>query len=912
MTPMKLDESAPAAVAITAAARIPGIPALFKRLSLRQRFLVGPLLGLLLLGVLTTAFLFELQHQNVLLKRVAEENLAAYDRYSQVFVNLSEQHLALDELLSNTRKVDEEELYDAAKQRLNAIHGGVRDLEQALPAATYGGERLAAQRGELLTSTLRYRNAATTAVTMATVNLSLAPAQLALVNETFTAMNRTFVKFLGAERRAIRDDIAAQVRHGEVSSTIIVSSGAVAALLLIALSFVLSRVLSRALETHIEALADLGKRAGAQVAVEGTNEIDRIAQAIGAFRRSLLQLRDSEQTLAATNRALTVALDEVGQARDELEVRVDERTHDLSEANTAMRAEIELRKEAERHLTIYAEIIRSTGEAVAITDLEGKIIEVNPAYEKAIGQSRDELIGTGLYATGSADDGGGSYRELWRSVMTEGHWTGEVLDRRSNGESFPSWALINTVHDEGGNPTHYVCVSRDITTLKQSEQQLQKLAFYDTLTQLPNRALFNDRLNVALANAERDHTFVAVIYVDLDRFKDVNDTLGHAAGDRLLIEVGQRISGCIRAADTLARTGGDEFTILLSHPETEAAAADVAERIVAAAAKPVQLGDKTVYVGASTGISFYPKDGKDAETLQMNADIAMYEAKEGGRGQSRVFSREMIGRSKDRLSLSVQIDAALTNDEFTLFYQPIINSSTGQVESAEALIRWQRPGGEMVLPDKFIRHAEASGLIKKIDCWVLERACRDAVSWVGQYGRELSVCVNLSAVSMQQPNMAHIIADILQRTKLPPRLLNIEITETAVISDPYAARRVLGEIVSLGVGMSLDDFGTGYSSLSYLTRFPISCIKLDRAFVDRIGKDVASEEVIRSLLGLAARLKLRVVAEGVELQSQQNFLASVGCDLMQGFHFVRPMSGAALPDWLASHGHDHTVEIVDA
>ena len=670
MTPIKSDNLAFPAVAVAAVTRIPGIAALFKRLSLRQRFLVEPLLGLLLLGLLTAAFLFELQHQNALLKRVAEQNIAAYDRYSEVFVNLSEQHLALHELLRNTQKLDEEALYDGAKQSLNRIHRAVRDLEQALPAATDGGERLAAKRSELLGSTQAYRNAATSAVTMATVNLALAPAQLALANESFTAMNRRFVKFLDAERSAIRSDVAAQVHHGEVISGIIVVSGAVAAALLIALSFVLSRLLSRALDTHIETLMDLGNRAGTHVAIEGTDEVDRIAQAIGAFRQSLLQLQDNEQTLAATNRALTAALDEVGRARDELELRVDARTRDLSEANAAMRAEIELRKEAERRLTIYAEIIRSTGEAVAITDLEGKIIEVNPAYETAIGRSRDELLGTGLYAAGVAADGGSSYRELWRGVRTDGHWTGEVLDRRSNGESFPSWALINTVHDEQGDPTHYVCVSRDITTLKQSEQQLQKLAFYDTLTQLPNRALFNDRLHVALANAERDRAFIAVIYVDLDRFKDVNDTLGHAAGDRLLIEVGHRISGCIRSADTLARTGGDEFTILLSHPETEAAAVDVAERIVTAAAKPVQLGDKTVYVGASIGISFYPNDGTDAETLQMNADMAMYEAKEGGRGQCRVFSREMVGRSKDRLSLSVQIDAALTNDEFTLFYQP--------------------------------------------------------------------------------------------------------------------------------------------------------------------------------------------------------------------------------------------------
>jgi diguanylate cyclase (GGDEF)-like protein/PAS domain S-box-containing protein len=882
-----------------------GISALFGRLSLRQRFLVEPVLGIVLLAALTTAFVFEVQHQNALLKRIADQNLAAYDRYSAVFVDLSEQHLALHELLATAQTLDEVALYDAAKVRLNEIHRAVRQLEAVLPNAEQESGSLSTLRAELLSDTHAYRNAVTSAITMATVNLALGPAQLLRVDESFSAMNRTFAMFLDTERHEIVAEIGSRVRHGDIGSAVIVLSGVAAAVLLIALSFALSRLLSRALQTQINALTELGSQAGARVPAGGTDEVERIAQAITAFRQSLLQLRDSEQTLATTNSALTAALEEVGRARDELELRVHARTRDLREANSAMRAEIDLRKEAERHLTIYAEIIRSTGEAVAITDLSGRIIEVNPAYETAIGRSRDELIGSPLYEGHAGDETESTFRELWRAIETDGHWTGEVLDRRSNGESFPSWALINAVRDERGNATHYVCVSRDITTLKQSEQQLQKLAFYDTLTQLPNRALFNDRLRVALANAARDGTRVAVMYLDLDGFKDVNDTLGHAAGDRLLIEVGRRIAGCIRSVDTLARTGGDEFTILLSNPDSDADAVAVAERIVEAAGRAVRLGDKIVYVGASIGISFCPKDGTDSETLQMKADMAMYESKQGGRGQCRVFSGEMVGRSSDRISLSVRIEAALANDEFALFYQPIVNSATGDVERVEALIRWQRPGCEPLLPEEFIRHAEASGLIKKIDCWVLERACRDAMSWFERDGRELSVCVNLSAVSMQQANMARIIADILERTKLPPRLLNLEITETAVIADPHAARRVLGEIVSLGVGMSLDDFGTGYSSLSYLTRFPINCIKLDCAFVDRIGKDKASEEVIRSLLELASKLNLRVVAEGVEQQAQQDFLSGAGCDLMQGYHFVRPMARATLHDWLAARDQAH-------
>jgi len=556
--------------------------------------------------------------------------------------------------------------------------------------------------------------------------------------------------------------------------------------------------------------------------------------------------------------------------------------------------------EASQSLKIYAEVVRCTGEAVIITDLAGTIVDVNPAYENFIGRSRDELVGTPLYGGVPTEGAEGSHGELWHVLRTCGRWTGELLDRRSNGESFPSWVLINAVRDERGEPVHYVCVARDITALKQSEEQLKRLAFYDTLTQLPNRALFNDRLGVALQGAGRRQALVAVVYLDLDRFKDVNDTLGHPAGDRLLVEISRRLETCVRAVDTVARMGGDEFTILLTDLDTEADAVGVVERILEMVGRPVALGDDTVRVGASLGLSFFPKDGQNAEALQQAADLALYQAKQGGRGQYRAFGPEMHAKGNSRLSLSVQIDAALTNDEFTLAYQPIVNLTTGQVEGVEALIRWLRPDGESIAPAQFIPHAEEAGLIKRIDSWVLERACRDAVRWQQGDNRGLRVSVNLSAVSVQQPHMARVIEDILQRTGLAPSLLSLEITETAVISNPDAVRRALDDVVRLGVGVSLDDFGTGYSSLSYLTRFPINCIKLDRTFVERIGRDPASEEVITSLLGLARKLKLKVVAEGIEDPGQQDFLSRVGCDLMQGFFFGRPMAGDQLLGWLAS------------
>ena len=339
--------------------------------------------------------------------------------------------------------------------------------------------------------------------------------------------------------------------------------------------------------------------------------------------------------------------------------------------------------------------------------------------------------------------------------------------------------------------------------------------------------------------------------------------------------------------------------MLLTHLLGDDDAEMIAKRIVEAVSMPVNLGEQTVYVGASVGISFHPRDALDAETLHKHADVAMYAAKQEGRGQYRVFTEDMLGQDSERLSLSAEIDAALKNGEFTLHYQPIVDATTGQPDGVEALIRWRKPSGEWIPPVKFIPHAEQAGLIKRIDCWVLEHACAQAARWGTVNGKLLRMSVNLSSISLQHGEMARQIGDILQRTGLPPRLLNIEITETAVIASPKVALGVLEEIVALGVSVSMDDFGTGYSSLNYLTQFPIDCIKLDRTFVDKIGKDRANEQVITSLLDLARKLSLNVVAEGVEQVNQREFLEQQGCKLVQGFYTGKPMPAEELLAWLA-------------
>ena len=751
---------------------------LFDRFSLRQRFLVGPLLGLVLLCALAAAFTYELQGETRLLRRLNDSDVAAYDRYSEVFVNLAEQHMALLELLRETRGVDEGQLYDAKKRRLDRIYKAVSDLEQVLPSAAATSDpdtELSARHRELFARTLDYRNSASSAVTMPTINLALGPAYVTALNAKFTAMEQAFVSFLKAERTSVRAEIASQVRYGETSSAVILLGGVSAALLLMALSMVLSRLLARALEKQIAALSALGTEAGSRVPVEGSNEIERIAHAIAVFRQSLLRLQEGEQALSASNASLKQALEDVHSTRSDLERRVQERTRELQDANTA---------------------------------------------------------------------------------------------------------------------------------LKRSEEQLQKLAFYDVLTQLPNRALLNDRLRMALAAAERQQDLIALMYLDLDGFKEVNDTLGHAAGDGLLIEIGERIGRCIRGSDTLGRTGGDEFTVLLAHAGSIEDVTAIAQRIIEAVALPIEVGGQPVRVGTSIGISFYPRDGQDAETLQIKADLAMYKAKRAGRGQYRVFEGEPAAEG---LSLTAELQAALARDEFVIFYQPIISAASGRVERVEALLRWRRPGRGLTLPEAFLPYAEASGLIRRIDAWVLERACGDARRWLRDDTQQ-SLCVNLSGLTLQQAGVVEMVAGVLARTGLPSRQLHLEVLERSIASQRRAVSDALTAIAALGVGVSLDDFGSRDSAAADLACFPFDCVKLDRALVNRIGEDPASEERIRALRAIATRLSLRVVAEGVEHPHQQAFLAALGCDLMQGYRFVRPMPGDMLPDWLAANGQSRLLK----
>ncbi|HSN68724.1 MAG TPA: EAL domain-containing protein, partial [Thermoanaerobaculia bacterium] len=422
-------------------------------------------------------------------------------------------------------------------------------------------------------------------------------------------------------------------------------------------------------------------------------------------------------------------------------------------------------------------------------------------------------------------------------------------------------------------------------------QQIEHVAYHDALTGLPNRPLFLDRLIVALAQAARYDFKIAIFFLDVDHFKDINDTLGHSHGDALLKELADRLRKCLRAGDTVSRFGGDEFTIFAQHVDRVEDIARIAQKLLDTVKQPFRVGDHELFVSMSVGISFFPLDGSDPETLLKNADAAMYRAKEQGRDTYQIYAPAMNACAIERLSLETQLRRALENEEFEVHYQPLVELESGTVYGAEALLRWRRPDGRIAAPRTFMRTLDASGLIVPVGDWVLRRACQDAVEWSDIDGFRISVAVNLAARQFQRPNLAERIAAVLGETGLEPPRLELEITESCAMQNAEASVRTMRELKRAGVRIAVDDFGTGYSSLHYLKRFPIDTLKLDRSFVQDVNEDHGDAAIATAVVSMATSLGLKLVAEGIETPEQLAFFRERRCSRGQGFLFGRPMAG---------------------
>ncbi len=539
-----------------------------------------------------------------------------------------------------------------------------------------------------------------------------------------------------------------------------------------------------------------------------------------------------------------------------------------------------------------AAVFENTSEGVLIADEAGNIVAVNKAFESITGYQEQEVLGRNPRVIKSNRHDDEFYGSMWSQILEKGVWRGEIWNRRKNGDVFPVWQSIRAIYDEKANVSHYVSVFSDISSIKQSQEKLDFLAYHDPLTGLPNRLLFQDRLEHALNHAKREQHGVALLFLDLDRFKNINDSLGHPLGDVLLVEVSKRLSQHVRQDDTVARLGGDEFVVILERVEKPEDPAILAQKIIDTFEEPIIAEGYELLVTMSIGISQYPNDGEDVPTLVKNADAALYRAKEEGRNCFQFYTSELTENVIERLAMENALRGALQANELVLYYQPIISLKTGRVAGAETLLRWNHPEHGTILPDRFIALAEDTGLILSIGAWVLQQACQQAKYWLDRSCDLKRIAVNVSGLQIQRGRFASIVKDALDATGLDGRHLELEITENMIMKNTDKAISVLNELKEMGVQISIDDFGTGYSSMSYLKQLPIDKLKIDQSFVRDIEIDENDKAITRAVKALAKSLQLSVVAEGIETVEQEMFLKDLGCEEGQGYLYSKPVTAA--------------------
>jgi diguanylate cyclase (GGDEF)-like protein/PAS domain S-box-containing protein len=542
-------------------------------------------------------------------------------------------------------------------------------------------------------------------------------------------------------------------------------------------------------------------------------------------------------------------------------------------------------------LRLHQKIIENTKEAVIVTDAEAVILDVNKAYTEITGYEPKEVVGGNPRIGQSGRHDRAFYEAMWHQLSEVGKWSGEIWDRRKNGEVYLKCLTINAIRDDTGATINHIGIFTDLTEERSVEKQLKNLLFYDPLTMLPNRTLFEEVLTLALVNSQYRNIPLALLCIDLNRFKNVNDSLGYKAGDDLLVQVADRIKGGVRTTDTVSRLCGGEFMVVLSEITLEETVGDLVRHLLHLLGRPFCLSGEKVFIEAGIGISIYPKDGRDAETLMRNADTAMTVAKkrEGGGEKYQYFRAQMNENLVYRITLEKQLRHALEDGEFALYYQPKYSLATERIVGMEALIRWLHPEEGVIPPAEFIPVAEETNLILALGEWGLKEACRQVKRWEKEGAGLYPIAVNLSSRQFQDKRLLTLVVDILDETGLKPELLELEITESTVMEDPDEAAKLLREIRQLGVRIAVDDFGTGYSSLAYLKKFPINTLKIDQTFVADITCDVDDAAIVDSIISMADTLNLKVVVEGVETGKQVDFFKARRCHEAQGYYFSRPL-----------------------
>jgi diguanylate cyclase (GGDEF)-like protein/PAS domain S-box-containing protein len=572
-----------------------------------------------------------------------------------------------------------------------------------------------------------------------------------------------------------------------------------------------------------------------------------------------------------------------------------------AKGGVAVFSDITSEKNARRQMELTARVFEQSAEGITIFDADKNILTVNRAFCEMLGYESQDLIGADLdslqYENQDHEYVSHIRQQIWHHVDQDGYWQGEINERHKSGVEIPVFLSISVVLDEQEHIINYIGINRDISQHKAAEAHIHQLAYYDALTALPNRFLFDDRIEQAINHAQREHHTFALMFLDLDRFKNINDSLGHRIGDSVLIETANRLKKIKRREDTVSRLGGDEFILLLPGTDSDGAA-HVAKNIIRTLSEPFHISQHELLITPSIGICIYPDDGDSAEALIQNADSAMYRAKQDGRAVFRFFTQEMYQRANLVLKLENALHNALQRREFFLHYQPQVDMLTGNIVGCEALLRWQHPEYGMVSPADFIPIAEDSGQILSIGGWVMQTAVRQVKAWQRAGLPLLSVSVNLSAVQFRQANLIEKITQILQVNELPPEFLELELTEGITMENPAIAINIMNRLNQCGIRLSIDDFGTGYSSLSYLKRLNIHKLKIDQSFIRDITVDAEDEEIVRTIIALAKSLKLQTVAEGVEMNEQLDLLKAEGCDVIQGYYFSKPLPANEFADLL--------------
>ncbi|MCI3947735.1 EAL domain-containing protein [Pseudomonas syringae] len=547
-------------------------------------------------------------------------------------------------------------------------------------------------------------------------------------------------------------------------------------------------------------------------------------------------------------------------------------------------------------LLLASVVFDSTREGVLVSDAQGRIVHVNRAFMDITGYQADEVLGFNPSKFKSGRHGPEFYRQMYHSLVSTGQWSGEIWNRRKSGEIYPQWQTIRSIKGEDGQVRHFVAVFSDITAIKRSEQELAQLAHYDALTDLPNRLLLTDRISQALTSARSSKRGCALLLVDLDNFRNINDSLGHNVGDEVLKAAAERLKSVSDSEMTVARLGGDEFALLVKNCPQMVQAAALAQQVIDAFKAPYAIAGHQLFVSASIGISLFPGDALTAEQLLRNADSALFKAKGDGREVFALYTEELTAHAQQRVQLASELRQAIAQEELRVFYQPVHDLVTRRICGVEALVRWQHPERGMVSPGEFIPIAEQSGLIVDIDAWVLNTACQQMKAWLAADVPIGFVAVNVSSRLFSRGDLDRQVAQVLHDTALDAAFLELEVTESAVMENPDQAIEQLHRLREMGLSLAIDDFGTGYSSLLRLKRMPVQKLKIDQGFVAGLPEDRDDIAIVRAIITLASSLGMRVLAEGIEHASQAAFLLENDCELGQGYWFARPMVAQAI-DW---------------